>query len=30
MFLPGNQFAIHGTKIKLVGEDPNIGVFLYR
>jgi hypothetical protein len=27
LFLPGNQFAIHGTKIKLAGQDPSIGVY---
>ena len=26
-FLPGNQFAIHGNKIKVSGEDPGIGVY---
>ena len=24
---PGNQFAIHGHKIKLTGEDPTVGVY---
>ena len=27
IFIPGNQFAIHGHKIKLTGEDPSIGVY---
>jgi hypothetical protein len=27
IFLSGNQFAIHGNKIKIMGEDPNIGVY---
>jgi len=26
-FLPGNQFAICGSKIKVAGNDPDIGVF---
>ena len=26
-FSPGNQFAIHGHKIKLFGDDPGIGVY---
>ena len=26
-FLPGNQFAIHGHKIKLAGDDPSVGVY---
>ena len=27
IFLPGNQFAIHGHKIKLCGSGPEIGVY---
>lgn len=27
LFVPGNQFAIRGSKIKVEGDDPNIGVF---
>jgi hypothetical protein len=27
IFVPGDQFVIHGTKIKLAGEDPGIGVY---
>jgi hypothetical protein len=27
MFLPGDQFAIHGHKIKIAGDDPGVGVF---
>ena len=27
LYVPGNQFAIYGHKIKVDGEDPNIGVF---
>ena len=27
IFFPGNQFAIHGHKIKLEGEDPGVGVY---
>ena len=26
-FTPGNQFAIHGHKIKLAGDEPDIGVY---
>ncbi|MDR0496430.1 MAG: DUF4469 domain-containing protein [Treponema sp.] len=26
-FLPGNQFSIHGNKIKVAGNDPNNGVY---
>ena len=26
-FTPGNQFAIHGNKIKLAGDDPSVGLF---
>ena len=26
-FCPGNQFAIHGHKIKLLGDDPGVGVY---
>jgi len=26
-FIPGNQFAIRGHKIKLAGDDPGIGVY---
>ena len=25
---PGNQFAIHGHKIKVVGDDPTVGVYI--
>ena len=27
VFIPGNQFAIHGDKIKIAGNAPGIGVF---
>jgi hypothetical protein len=27
LFVPGNQFAIHGHKIKLVGDDPTVGLY---
>ena len=27
LFLPGNQFAIHGHKIKLDGNDPEVGLY---
>jgi hypothetical protein len=27
MFLPDDQFAIHGHKIKIAGDDPGVGVF---
>jgi hypothetical protein len=27
LFLPDDQFAIYGNKIKLAGDDPGIGVF---
>ena len=27
IFVPGNQFAIHGNKIKVEGDDPEIGVY---
>jgi hypothetical protein len=27
-FVPGNQFAIHGHKIKVAGDDPDLGVYL--
>ena len=27
LFLPGNQFAIHGHKIKLAGDDPGVGLY---
>ena len=26
-FIPGNQFAVHGHKIKLAGEDSKIGIY---
>jgi len=26
-YLPGNQFIIHGHKIKAVGDDPSVGVY---
>ena len=26
-YLPGNQFIIHGHKIKVVGDDPSVGVY---
>jgi hypothetical protein len=28
VFVPGDQFALHGHKIKLAGNDPGVGVFL--
>jgi hypothetical protein len=27
IFVPGNQFAVHGNKIKVAGDDPGIGVY---
>ena len=27
MYVPGNQFIIYGDKIKIAGDDPNVGVF---
>jgi len=27
LFAPGDQFAIHGHKIKIAGNNPNIGVY---
>jgi len=27
IYVPGNQFAIHGDKIKIAGNDPGIGVY---
>ena len=27
IFFPGNMFSIHGSKIKLAGEDPDVGVY---
>lgn len=27
IFVPGNQFAIHGHRIKVEGDDPGVGVF---
>jgi hypothetical protein len=27
IFIPGNQFAIHGNKIKIVGKDPSCGLY---
>ena len=26
-YLPGNQFIIHGHKIKAIGDDPSVGVY---
>jgi len=26
-YLPGNQFIIHGHKIKAVGDDPSVGIY---
>ena len=26
-YAPGNLFAVHGHKIKLAGDDPNVGVY---
>jgi hypothetical protein len=28
VFVPGDQFAIHGHKIKVAGDDPGVGVYL--
>lgn len=28
IYVPGNQLAIHGSKIRVEGSDPGIGVFL--
>ena len=27
LFLPGNQFAVHGHKIKIAGDDPGVGLY---
>jgi hypothetical protein len=27
LYVPGDQFAIHGHKIKLAGDDPGVGVY---
>jgi len=27
LYVPGNQFAIYGNKIKLAGDDPEVGVY---
>ena len=27
VFMPGNQFAIHGSKIKVAGDDPGNGIY---
>jgi hypothetical protein len=27
-FVPGNQFSIHGHKIKVTGDSPDVGVYL--
>ncbi|MDR0497631.1 MAG: DUF4469 domain-containing protein [Treponema sp.] len=27
IFIPGNQFAIHGSKIKVAGDDPACGIY---
>jgi hypothetical protein len=28
VFVPGNQFVLHGSKIKVAGDDPACGVYL--
>ena len=28
LFVPGNQSAIHGYKIKIAGDDPTVGLYL--
>jgi hypothetical protein len=28
LLIPGDQFALHGHKIKLAGDDPGVGLFL--
>jgi hypothetical protein len=28
LYVPGDQFAIHGSKIRATGDDPGIGVYL--
>lgn len=27
IFVPGNMFVIHGSKIKIAGDDPGVGVY---
>ena len=27
LYVPGNQFIIHGHKIKAAGDDPSVGVY---
>ena len=27
MYVPGNQFVIHGHKLKAAGDDPGVGVY---
>ncbi|MDR0443845.1 MAG: DUF4469 domain-containing protein [Treponema sp.] len=27
VYVPGNMFAIHGSKIKIAGDDPSLGVY---
>jgi len=27
LYVPGDQFAIHGHKIKVAGDDPGVGIF---
>jgi hypothetical protein len=27
LYVPGNQFAIHGNKIKIAGDNPDVGLF---